>query len=62
MATTDSGTREKVDAMRRNGWSACSGTSGRHPSESMVGMARIMHSSQKADCMIKQQNKEGVLT
>ena len=37
------GKKEKVDAMRRNGRSACSGTSGRHASESMVGMARIMH-------------------
>jgi hypothetical protein len=44
MASTDSGVREKVDAMRRNDWSACSGMAGgRHPSESMVGMARIMH-------------------
>jgi len=42
-AATDSDDPEKVDAMRRNGRSACSGTSGRHASESMVGMARIMH-------------------
>ena len=29
--------------MRRNWWSAWPGMGGRHPSESMVGMARIMH-------------------
>ena len=30
----------------RNGWSAWPGTSGRHPSESPVGMARITHLSE----------------
>jgi hypothetical protein len=43
MATTDSGVPEKLDAMRRNRWSAWIGTSGRHPLESMVGMGRSMH-------------------
>jgi len=42
MATTDSDVPEKLDAMRRNHWSAWIGTGGRHPSESMVGMSRIM--------------------
>jgi len=42
MATTASDTSEKSDAMRRNDWMAWLGTGGRHPSDSMVGMARIM--------------------
>jgi hypothetical protein len=43
MATTKSGVREKVDAICRNSCSAWTGTGGRHPSDSMVGMDRIMH-------------------
>ena len=42
MATTESGVPEKSDAMRRNDWTASLGTGGRHPSESVVGMGRIM--------------------
>ena len=33
---------EKWSTCRWNGWSAWLGTSGRHPSESMVGMGRNM--------------------
>jgi len=42
MATTDSGVRRKLDAIRRNNWSAWTGQGGRHPSDSMVGIDRIM--------------------
>lgn len=46
-ATTDSGLQEKLDAMWRNRWSAWPRMGGRHPSESMVSMARIMHLSER---------------
>jgi hypothetical protein len=45
MATTDSAIPAKLDGMHRNRWSAWPGMSGRHPSESMVGMIRITHDS-----------------
>jgi hypothetical protein len=41
-ATTDCGALAKLDGMHRNGWSAWPGTGGRHATESLVGMARIM--------------------
>ena len=40
---------KKWSAYHRNRWSAWFRTSGRHPSESMVGMTRIMHSCAHAD-------------
>jgi hypothetical protein len=39
---------EKWSTCRWNGWSAWLGTSGRHPSESMVGMGRNMHDTNEA--------------
>ena len=42
MPSTDSGVPEKWTPCDWNTWSAWPGTGGRHPSESPVGMARIM--------------------
>ena len=43
MSATDSDSSEKVAALARNGWPSCSGFGGRHGSELMAVLLRIMH-------------------
>ena len=49
MASTHSGTAQKVDDMLRIWWTTCSGFSGRHAPDSVDDLLRIMHNDSDDD-------------
>ena len=52
MSATDSDSSEKVAALARNGWPSCSGFGGRHGSELMAVLLRIMHHDMQGEAAI----------